>query len=108
MKTIHRKMSLKDFAIVVARELKKHEIDVVLTGGAVVSIYSENKYQSNDVDFLSSADHLKIKEIMLSLGFKREGKDFYHPHSPFYVEFPGTTLVIGDSPAKPEGKIKVG
>ena len=53
-------MSLKDFAIAVATELKEHGIDVILTGGAVVSIYSENKYVSNDADFLSTTDHQNI------------------------------------------------
>ena len=101
-------MNIKEFAIYVAGELKKSGIDVILTGGAVVSIYSNNKYVSNDLDFLSSSDHQKITDAMLALGFKSEGKDFHHPHSIFYVEFPGRTLVIGDSPMQPEGEIKEG
>lgn len=108
MKKINKQMSIKEFAIHVASELKKSGIDVILTGGAVVSIYSNNKYVSNDLDFLSSSDHQKITDAMFILGFKNEGKDFYHPHSNFYVEFPGRTLIIGDSPMQPEGEIKEG
>ncbi len=55
--------------------------------------------------FGESLDHQINKKAMRVLGFKSEGKDFYHSDSPFYVEFPGSTLVIGDSFAKPEGKI---
>lgn len=45
---------------------------------------------------------------MLEAGFKNLGKDFYHDNADFTVEFPGSELVIGDEPMKPEGEIKVG
>ena len=99
-------MSLKDFALFIAATLKKKNIDVILTGGAVVSIYSDGKYVSKDADFLSASDHRDIKTAMLEAGFKNLGKDFYHEDIDFTVEFPGSELVIGDHPMKPEGKIR--
>lgn len=101
-------MSLKDFAIAVAEILERKDINVILTGGAVVSIYSNGKYVSKDVDFLSATDHQTIKSAMHEAGFKNLGKDFYHEDIQFTVEFPGSQLVIGDEPMKPEGKIKEG
>ena len=101
-------MSLRDFAITVATILKAKNIDVILTGGAVVSIYSEGKYVSKDVDFLSVTDHQTIKQTLHSAGFSNTGKDFYHQDTQFTVEFPGTDLVIGDEPMKAEGEIKEG
>ncbi len=101
-------MSLQDFAMVIAEALKEKNIDVILTGGAVVSIYSEGKYISKDADFLSETDHQFIKQAMLDLGFKNLGKDFYHDDCSFTAEFPGYELVIGDEPMKAEGKIKKG
>ncbi len=108
MNKINKKMSLQDFAITVAEALKEKDIDVILTGGAVVSIYSEGKYVSKDADFLSETDHQSIKKAMHALGFKNQGKDFYHNDCLFTVEFPGYELVIGDEPMKAEGKIKKG
>jgi hypothetical protein len=108
VRKINKKMSLQDFAIAVAEALKEKDIDVILTGGAVVSIYSEGKYVSKDADFLSKTDHQSIKHAMLGLGFKNLGKDFYHDDCLFTVEFPGYELVIGDEPMKAEGKIKSG
>ena len=101
-------MSLQDFAITVAKALKEKNIDVILTGGAVVSIYSKGKYVSKDADFLSETDHQTIKKAMFDLGFKSLGKDFCHDDCSFTAEFPGYELVIGDEPMKPEGKIKSG
>lgn len=103
---LSKKMNLEQFAIVVAAELKNHEIEVVLTGGAVVSIYSVGKYVSKDADFLSATDHKTITQIMHTLGFRNTGKDFYHDDTDFSVEFPGSQLVIGNSPMRPEGKIE--
>jgi hypothetical protein len=108
MRSLNKKMSLQDFAIAVAEALKEKEMEVILTGGAVVSIYSEGKYVSKDADFLSLTDHQSIKQAMHDLGFKNLGKDFYHDNSQFTVEFPGYELVIGDEPMKAEGKIKSG
>ncbi|MES2769580.1 MAG: hypothetical protein V4596_10595 [Bdellovibrionota bacterium] len=48
MNSINKKMSIKDFAFYVASQLKKDNIDVILTGGAVVSIYTEGKVNIKD------------------------------------------------------------
>ncbi|GAH95840.1 unnamed protein product, partial [marine sediment metagenome] len=37
-------LSLKDFAIVISDYLIKNGIEVILTGGACVTIYTDNKY----------------------------------------------------------------
>jgi hypothetical protein len=36
----------------VAIHLKKNNVDSILVGGAVVSIYSEGAYESGDLDFV--------------------------------------------------------
>ena len=43
---ISKKTTLKEFALIVGKILKDANINAVLTGGAVVSIYTDNKYQS--------------------------------------------------------------
>jgi predicted nucleotidyltransferase len=54
---ISKKMSIGEFAAFVASHLQSKGISTVLTGGAVVSIYTENKYMSYDADFISPEDH---------------------------------------------------
>ena len=46
-----KEMSLGELAAFVNTQIKKNGIDCVLTGGACVSIYTENRYQSFDLDF---------------------------------------------------------
>jgi hypothetical protein len=64
--------------------------------------------ESNDLDFISSADHKRIVSAMAELGFKTAGKDFTHPATKFTVEFPSGPLAIGDDePVKPEGGMTI-
>lgn len=96
MKKLVSKMDLTDLAIFVYNSLKKYGVNSVLTGGAVVSVYTENKYQSYDLDFIAAADQEKIKLAMASIGFSKIGKDFVNPKTKFTVEFPTGPLAVGD------------
>ncbi len=108
MSKIMPETNIKQLAAIVVQTLHQHKIDAVLVGGSVVSIYTNNKYQSNDLDFISSADHERIVKAMSELGFSSSGKDFIHPNTPFTVAFPTGPLGIGDDqPIIPEGSIKV-
>ncbi len=108
MTRISRATTREDLAAIVVKQLAEHGIDAVLVGGAVVSIYTNNKYQSNDLDFISPASQRKIELAMSDLGFESRGKDFVHKITPLTVEFPTGPLGIGDDvPIKPEGTMKV-
>jgi hypothetical protein len=108
MSTITAKTNRKRLAAIVVAKLKEHDIDAVLVGGSVVSIYTDNKYASNDLDFISAADHKKIKAAMSELGFTSKGKDFIHPETEFTVEFPSGPIGLGDDvPVTAEGSMHV-
>ena len=82
----------------VATHLKSNNIDAVLVGGAVVSIYTEGAYESGDLDFILTDYFVKnIPEIMSEIGFQRKGRHYVHPDCHhLYVEFPKGPLEIGD------------
>ena len=54
MKIDWKKIGIKALASIVSDKLNENGIDAILVGGACVSIYSENKYLSSDLDFVSS------------------------------------------------------
>ena len=85
-----------DLIGIIVSHLEERGISVVLVGGTVVSIYTNNEYSSKDIDFISPDNHRKIKNAMLDLGFEAKGKDFYHPDANYSVEFPSGPLAIGD------------
>lgn len=105
---INAKTSRLELAAIITEVLSQKNIKAVLVGGAVVSIYTENEYESKDLDFISPDDHKKIAGVMKDLGFEQEGKNFFHKGTELSVEFPSGPIGIGDRvPVKPEGKIKV-
>lgn len=102
-------MKRKEFAAAVVHQLKKYNISCVLVGGACVSIYTDEKHASHDLDFISPYSHEAITKALAEIGFHKEGRYFTHPHSKLYVEFPSGPIAIGNqTPVKPEGKMIVG
>ena len=99
MKRITNETTLKELALIVCGTLKKSGIEAVLTGGAVVSIYTENRYRSNDLDFISSAPMKDIEKALAAIGLVRnKGRYFTHPDTELFVEFPAPPLAVGDRP----------
>lgn len=82
----------------VATHLKKSNIDTVLVGGAVVSIYTEGAFESGDLDLILTTFFVKnVPEVMLEIGFKKKGRHYIHPDCKhLYIEFPKGPLEIGD------------
>jgi hypothetical protein len=108
MSKIAKKTTRQQLAAIIVQKLLEHDINAVLVGGSVVSIYTNNKYESIDLDFISAADHNRIKQAMSELGFDLSGKDYVHPNTEFTVEFPTGPIGIGDDqPINPEGKMEI-
>jgi len=107
MKSIHE-MTQGEIGAFVQSHLRRKDIDVVLSGGSTVSIYSSNKYVSQDLDLINvySAKRRLIREAMQEIGFQEKGRYFKHPESQFIVEFPAGPLAVGTEPVKQIDEIK--
>ena len=103
MKTI-REMSRADLAAFVQEHLRSKGIDMVLSGGACVSIYSQGKYLSMDLDMihisLMSPKRKVLREAMNELGFAEQGRYFKHSDTDLFVEFPPGPPAVGEEPVK--------
>lgn len=101
-------MKRKEFAAAVVKCLKKDSISCVLVGGSCVSIYTDEKHHSKDLDFISPYSVAAITESLAKIGFTKSGRYFIHKDSELYVEFPSGPLTIGNEvPVKPEGRLKI-
>jgi hypothetical protein len=95
-------MTSWELAAFIQNHLKRKGIDVILSGGACVSFYSNNKYVSMDLDLINIylAKRRNIREAMLEIGFIEEGRYFKHPNTQFFVELPPGPLAVGAEPVK--------
>jgi hypothetical protein len=99
MKSISE-MSVGEIAAYVAEHLRKNGINVVLTGGSCVSIYTDNRYFSYDLDFIEEgrSTRKKITACLQKIGFQEQNRYFTHTDTRFIIEFPSGPLAIGDEP----------
>ena len=97
-------MTRAELGAFVQEHLRGKGIDMVLSGGACVSIYSHDKYVSMDLDMIHTSligpkRHL-IREAMEELGFIENGRYFKHPETELFIEFPNGPPAVGEEPVK--------
>lgn len=102
MKAVRWKsLGIRDAAAAVCAHLNSKGIEASLVGGACVSIYSDNAYESFDLDFVSHDPHKKIEVALEEIGFKSTGgRHFGHPDCKYYAEFVPPPVSIGEEVIK--------
>jgi len=73
-----QQISLEDLAGYISEKLRQKGIDVILVGGGCVTIYSNNRYQSYDLDFVTYEDMSKVRKVLMGEGFKEKNRYFKH------------------------------
>ena len=93
-------MSVVELAAFISTHLRKCGIEVVLSGGSCVSIYSGGRYVSKDLDFIDTrfATRREIRNAMDAIGFTPQNRFFQHPDVEFVVEFPSGPPAVGKEP----------
>lgn len=96
---INDKTTLIELAAIVSAELERQKIVATLSGGSAVSIYTDNNYLSEDLDFVTIALVEELRAALEPLGFKHTGRPrlsvFEHPATSWYLEFPPAPLSFG-------------
>ncbi len=93
-----RNISLSDFAGFISSVLRQRNIEAILVGGACVTIYSRNRYQSSDLDFVTYHPLKAISEVLLDLGFERKNRYFIRRDCPWFLDFVSPPVAIGREP----------
>ncbi len=102
-----KKVDIEELAALISTHLTKNNIEVVLVGGACVSLYSNNRYLSYDIDLVTETPIRKISPVLQELGFLNTGgRLFKNPKCKFIIDFPAPPVSIGDSPVRKFNNIK--
>ncbi len=96
MKINWKKISISELAAIVSEKLREKDIDSLVVGGACVSIYTRNRYQSSDIDFVSHCTLKQISTALHELGFsRRQSRHFERNDCPFFIEFVSPPAAVG-------------
>ena len=92
-------VSLLEVAVAVSEALEGAGIAAPLSGGAAMLIYTDNKYLTRDLDFVTSARSSAIRAVLEPLGFidSGHGRHFEHEPSGWLVECPPGPVSFGDT-----------
>jgi hypothetical protein len=95
-------MNIAELAAFVSTHLQRHGIDVVLSGGACVAIYSNDAYISLDLDFIEIhfTKRKELRTALAEIGFSEKNRYFCHPETDFFLEFPTGPLAVGSEPVR--------
>ncbi|MBS0620056.1 MAG: hypothetical protein JSS61_01170 [Verrucomicrobia bacterium] len=72
-----------------------------------MTIYSHNRYQSYDLDFVAYEDFKIVKQALSSLGFHEKKGCFYHKNCDWLIEFVSSPVAVGQEIIKEFENIKV-
>lgn len=95
-------MTVGELAAFICSHLQGHGINVVLSGGSCVSIFSQDRYVSSDLDFIEyhTTKRKKLREVMAKIGFSEEHRYFKHEETSLIVEFPAGPPAVGNEPVQ--------
>ncbi len=97
----YKTCSIEELWRLVASELARNDVDVILVGGAVASIYTDGEYISGDLDFvLNDLSRTKLNKVLSGLGFVQHTRHYNHPDCKhLYLEFFYFPATIGEDNA---------
>lgn len=95
---IHAGMTTTELAALVSQALEAAGIKATLSGGGAVSIYTNNEYESKDLDFVTADRRASLAAALESLGFTLadDRRHFVHPETALFLEFPQAPLQFGN------------
>jgi hypothetical protein len=92
---ISRKTTRAELAAIISRTLAALDDEPVLVGGAVVGIYSDGRYVSDNLDFVTWRSERHYRPLLEAVGFHKRGSWWVHPDTDFLVQFVNPPVMVG-------------
>ena len=91
-------MTHRELAAFICEHLRGRGVETVLTGGACVTIYTRNRYESMDLDFVNvaGAPGKLIDHALAEIGFLPEGRIYFSKKARYSVDILNPPLSIGE------------
>jgi hypothetical protein len=100
-------MTREELGALVNETLLKAGISSVLSGGSCVSVWTNNKFASLDLDFILGGLHTQnsVKKALATIGFTPMASNtryYEHKETELTLEFPNGPLAVGDELLDPK------
>lgn len=95
MKRIAKGVGRAELAAIVSEALADLDDAPVLVGGSVVSLYTDGRWVSDDLDFVTWRSERELKPVMEQLGFRKDGAAWEHAHTELLVQFVNPPVMVG-------------
>ena len=102
-------LSHRELAAFICEHLRARGVETVLTGGACVTIYTKNRYESMDLDFVNigSASGKSIDSALAEIGFLPEGRIYVSKNAKYSVDILNPPLSIGEDKVSETNTIRI-
>jgi len=99
----------RELAAFICGHLRNRGVETVLTGGACVTIYTRNRYESMDLDFVNvaGAPGKLIDSALAEIGFLPDGRIYISKKARYSVDMLSPPLSIGEEKISETHAIKV-
>jgi hypothetical protein len=95
MRKIGPRTSREELAAIISEHLKSNGLEAVLVGGSVVSIYTDDYFVSDDLDFVAWKKP-EVRQALKALGFTDfTGNTAKHPRARFFVQIVNGPVQVG-------------
>lgn len=91
-----KNINTRDLAGLICQNFRDDGIEAILVGGSCVTIYSNNRYMSLDLDYVTYEELEKVEKSLKRIGFVKNGKYFEHPDCALYIDFLAEPVAIGN------------
>lgn len=105
-------MTRVELAAFVNETLLKAGISSVLSGGSCVSVWTNNRFASLDLDFILGGLHTQnsVKRALATIGFTpmaSNSRYYEHEETQLTLEFPNGPLAVGDELLDPQNAANI-
>lgn len=91
MSTLPKFDKMLEFSAMITEYFEREGIRPVIVGGLSVEIYTRSHYTTHDIDFVSVGWE-KYNKLLISLGFERNTRVWYHEDLELAIEVPDNYL----------------
>jgi hypothetical protein len=106
MTRVRRGIGRAELAALVCSTLAVLDDEPVLVGGSVVSLYTDGRWVSDDLDFVTWRRERQYRALLEALGFRKRGSFWEHPSTELLLQFVNPPVMVGNKHVREPARMR--